>query len=299
MSNITSITSGFQKVYLIGTSTIAVHCTKKIKDIGLPIIAIEYQHAEISPLSQLCERENIPFFRLNKAEITNILLSVNEKCLVVSAFCSYIFPSTVVKRENLIIINYHNALLPKFTGRNAEAWVIFMQEKETGITWHYVNDSIDGGDIICQKSTKLQENITSLGLLKEQHILAASSFDEILPRVFNGEKGLPQVLIDPNNMHYSRDIPNNGYLDLTWNSNKIYAFLRAMDYGPLYTLGRPKLQYNDKCYTWKKYEYKSIETICREKSVTISDDFIKIICEDAEIFLYRPQQIQETKDGER
>jgi hypothetical protein len=35
---------------------------------------------------------------------------------------------------------------------------------------------------------------------------------------------------------------NGGFLDLKWGSDKMLAFLRAMDYGPLDILGKSKLE---------------------------------------------------------
>lgn len=57
-----------------------------------------------------------------------------------------------------------------------------------------------------------------------------------------------------NKIHYSWEVPNDGYLDPEWNSGKISRFLRAMDYGILKTLGDPKIILQGKRYTWISYE---------------------------------------------
>ncbi len=50
------------------------------------------------------------------------------------------------------IINIHYSLLPKYRGLHSTAWAIMNGEKELGLTIHRMNEYIDDGDIIFQKS---------------------------------------------------------------------------------------------------------------------------------------------------
>lgn len=61
-------------------------------------------------------------------------------------------------------INRHNALLPKNRGRLTPFWVLYNNEKETGVSIHFVERSIDSGDIIVQKKILIdaKENFNSL-----------------------------------------------------------------------------------------------------------------------------------------
>ena len=63
------------------------------------------------------------------------------------------------------IINIHPSLLPKYGGQgmygdNVHNQVLLNQEKETGITIHYVNEKYDRGEIIFQKKISLQNDET-------------------------------------------------------------------------------------------------------------------------------------------
>ena len=60
-----------------------------------------------------------------------------------------------VKKWNKKLINIHPSLLPKFAGginNNVHKSVLDANEKTTGCSVHYVNEVIDGGEIILQKS---------------------------------------------------------------------------------------------------------------------------------------------------
>ncbi|EOI0538201.1 formyltransferase family protein, partial [Campylobacter jejuni] len=137
--------------------------------------------------------------------------------------------------QNNAIINYHNALLPFHKGCNAHIWSIWENDKKTGITWHMVEESIDTGAILTQKEIKLDDNFTALSLLNTQHNLAMASFKEAVENLEN--KAL-KAQISKKGYHKKLALPNEGYLDLTWDKEKISRFLRAMDCGVL--SGAPK-----------------------------------------------------------
>ena len=63
------------------------------------------------------------------------------------------------------IINIHPSLLPSYGGKGMYGSkihnkVIENNEKETGITIHYVNNEYDSGEIIFQKNICIEENDT-------------------------------------------------------------------------------------------------------------------------------------------
>ncbi len=62
------------------------------------------------------------------------------------------------------IINIHPSLLPKFKGLDTFKRVLNNNEKKTGCTVHFVNDKLDGGKTILQKSffIKKSDNIKTL-----------------------------------------------------------------------------------------------------------------------------------------
>ena len=66
------------------------------------------------------------------------------------------YPKTLkrrdLKRYKYGCINLHTSLLPKYRGRHPLRWAMVKGEKELGVTVHYMNDSIDTGDIILQDS---------------------------------------------------------------------------------------------------------------------------------------------------
>jgi len=58
------------------------------------------------------------------------------------------------------IINVHPSLLPKYKGLNAVEQAIESGDKVTGCTVHYVNEELDGGEIIKQAEVPILETDT-------------------------------------------------------------------------------------------------------------------------------------------
>jgi methionyl-tRNA formyltransferase len=244
----------FNQYIVIGVGTIACNCALILKNRGLSPIMIESRKGSSISSENFCSKNEISYKNFNKKELTDYLNSVLETTLIVSASNRYIFPKEIIDKENLLIINFHGSLLPKFPGRNAEAWAIFEEESIGGISWHVVVPEIDAGEILIQIETPISRKTTSFSLLREYTKLATDSFDRILDKLtIEINKEIKQTSKELS-LYYSWQKPNNGELNLAWNESKISAFLRSMDYGPLETLGLVWFEFNGIKYQVKKYK---------------------------------------------
>lgn len=247
----------YNRIIVIGTGAVANSCALCVKKTGEDVELIESRPATVPTCKQFCEKQGINYLQLSGDILKTHLLTLNEPTLIISAANRYLFPKEVVEKENITIVNYHGALLPKHPGRNAEAWAIYEGDKEAGITWHYVVPDVDAGNILIQKSTIITEKTTSLMLLRSNSKLVMEGFEEILPYLLVGAlTGTKQTEHHP--IHYSWMKPNDGMLDLNWEADKISAFLRAFDYGPLQTIGTPQLVFCGERYLIDKYTINSI-----------------------------------------
>jgi phosphoribosylglycinamide formyltransferase-1 len=71
------------------------------------------------------------------------------------------------------IVNIHPALLPSFPGANAHRDALEYGVKITGLTIHFVNETMDGGPVIFQYPVPVEdddtEEILSLRILEKEH----------------------------------------------------------------------------------------------------------------------------------
>ena len=82
------------------------------------------------------------------------------------------------------IINIHPSLLPKFKGLNTFSRIIENKEKKTGCTVHYVNERLDGGNIIVQKIFFLDKDENENTLKFKTQKLEYLAFPEAIIKIF-------------------------------------------------------------------------------------------------------------------
>jgi len=114
------------------------------------------------------------FFMKRKFELSAQKILKKQKIeLICLAGFMQILSKNFIKNWTNRIINIHPSYLPNFKGLNAQKQVIRAKATFSGCTVHYVNDEIDGGEIILQKKIALntKEDIESLSkkILIEEH----------------------------------------------------------------------------------------------------------------------------------
>lgn len=199
----------FEKLIVIGRGNVARECLKiseKFFQVKGELLFLFGKRTEQNNLDQFFEK--------------------CKNCLIISANNFYIFKEICVK--NNTIINYHNALLPRHRGTNAHIWTIWSGDVTTGITWHKVDCTVDTGAIIVQKEINVGA-MTSMELLQKQHFLAVESLEECLVKLL--KNNVKQQKKEKIEYHFASKLPNDGFLDLSWDDVKIIRFMRAMDCG--------------------------------------------------------------------
>lgn len=126
------------------------------------------------------EKSKIPFEIISKKEckkieefekkLKEILKSYKIELIVLAGFMS-VLSKNFVKDYPKKIINIHPSLIPSFCGKNFYGIKVHEEAikrgvKITGATTHFVNEIIDGGEIIMQKSVKVLDNYTAEKLQK-------------------------------------------------------------------------------------------------------------------------------------
>lgn len=140
------------------------------------------------------------------------------------------------------IVNFHNGPLPRYAGLNIPTWAIWNAETTHGVAWHFVDESIDGGNLLCQASFPIKTDETAASLMFKCIVEGIRLFDEAFDRLVAGERvGQPQF---GDRSYFGRqNLPNDGYVDLGWDNDTMQRFLRAFDHRPFVSLGpQPRLR---------------------------------------------------------
>jgi len=135
------------------------------------------------------KKNSIPYFILNTKlrNYENRLLLVLKKYKI-SFIClagyMKIISKDFIEKFRKKIINIHPSLLPKFKGLNTFSKVLENNEKKTGCTVHYVNEKLDSGNIIVQKSFCVNSNDNEKTLKLKTQKLEHKVFPEAIVTIF-------------------------------------------------------------------------------------------------------------------
>ncbi len=135
------------------------------------------------------KKNSIPYLIVNtkKKNYDNYLLNEIKKYKIsIICLAGYMkkISSYFIKSFGYKIINIHPSLLPKFKGLNTFERILKNKEKKTGCTVHYVNEKIDSGKIIIQKSFFISKEDNIESLKNKTQNLERKAFSEALIKIF-------------------------------------------------------------------------------------------------------------------
>ena len=140
----------------------------------------------VAKVLEMAGNEGVPTHVISRQAFygnEDILKIFNEYFIdyVVLAGFLWLVPTYLVKAYENRMVNIHPALLPKFGGKgmygmNVHNAVKKADEKQSGITIHYVNEQYDDGDIVFQKTCDLSDDDTPHTIAKKVQKLEHSYF---------------------------------------------------------------------------------------------------------------------------
>jgi len=140
-----------------------------------------------------------------------------------------IFKSAIINLPRLKTINCHAGKLPFYRGRNVLNWALINDEKEFGITVHYVDEGIDTGDIILQKVYPVTDNDNYFSLLEIAYEKCADVLYEAINLIKNGNlQSIPQKAIHPVGFYCTQRKIGDEVLNWNQSSRDIFNFVRAI-----------------------------------------------------------------------
>ena len=109
---------------------------------------------------------------------------LNPDLIVLAGFLLKI-PTSIINYFQNKIINIHPALLPNYGGKgmygiNVHKAVKMNNEKKSGITIHYIDDSYDTGKIIFQKEVEISELDSVEEISNKVHNLELEHFPKVI-----------------------------------------------------------------------------------------------------------------------
>ena len=117
----------------------------------------------------------------------NHLKSFQPDLIVLAGFL-WLMPQNIIQEFSNRIINIHPALLPDYGGKGMYGMrvheaVVQNNEKQSGITIHYVNEHYDEGKYILQEACELSETDNANDVATKVHALEYEHFPKVIERL--------------------------------------------------------------------------------------------------------------------
>lgn len=122
---------------------------------------------------------------INRDGFINQAQSLNLD-LILSISCGQKLKSELLSIPTEGAINLHGSLLPKYRGRATAFWVLYHDERYSGVTAHYMNDEFDGGDIICQRRFPIADHDTMHDVYNKITQTGADIASDVIEQVRTG-----------------------------------------------------------------------------------------------------------------
>lgn len=166
------------------------------------------------------------FKNINSEEFLEVISKYNCDILVSMSF-NQIFKPIILSKYK--IINCHAGKLPFYRGRNILNWVLINDEKEFGITAHYVDEGVDTGDIIIQKTYPITNKDNYRTLLNVAYKECPYVLFEALKLTRSGNAHIiKQNTIDPIGLYCGKRQKGDELINWNSTSRELFNFIRAI-----------------------------------------------------------------------
>ena len=278
-----------KKVVFMGTPEFSVPVLEMLNENTNVVLVVTQPDKEsgrgheikFSPVKKYAVEHNIEVYQPTKIRNDfEYILSKNPDVIITCAY-GQIIPVELLETPKYKAINVHASLLPKLRGGSPLHRAIIDGYDETGITIMYMAPGMDDGDIITQKSIKINED-DNVGIIHDKlSVIGRDLLLQTLPNIFNGN-----VVRTPQNkdeVTFAYNIKKEEEkIDFNKTAKEVYNQIRGMYPFPVaYTILDEQII--------KVCESK-IGTITNGKIgeiVKVYKDGIGIMCKDKEIILTR------------
>lgn len=168
--------------------------------------------------------------KLKCPESVEVLKQTNADLFVVVAY-GKILSREILDIPRLGCVNVHASLLPKYRGAAPIQWAVIDGEKETGITIMQMDEGLDTGDILFQRTVKIDEKETGGSLFDKLAECGASLMVDSLDKIERGE--INPIKQEHELSNYARMLTKTlGFIDFSRGAVEIERLIRGLNPWP-------------------------------------------------------------------
>lgn len=181
------------KIVFVGAVEFSRHCLEAVIANGGNVVAVvtlvpdlAHRHADYANLAPVASEHGIPVYYVDKLnDHLTLIQSLNPDVMLVFGW-SQLLSKEVLSVARMGCIGTHPALLPRNRGRHPLIWALVEGLVESGLTFLYLDEGMDSGDILWQGRFDIILDDTAATLYQKINRLAVQAIAEFLPALMNG-----------------------------------------------------------------------------------------------------------------
>lgn len=222
------------KIVFIGTVEFSKAMLEKLISLKADIAGVMTKRAsafnsDFSDLSNIAKQNGIPFKHaedINTKENIEWIKGLAPDIILCLGF-SDILSNDVLLAAPRGVVGFHPARLPLHRGRHPIVWALALGLEKTASTFFFMNDKVDGGDIISQREIKIQYEDNARTLYDKVIRTASRQIEEFLPELEkNTLTAQPQD--SGQTGYWKKRGRDDGKIDFKTNSRTVYNLVRAL-----------------------------------------------------------------------
>jgi natural product biosynthesis luciferase-like monooxygenase protein len=233
------------KCFLVGDGALTIRCAEILIASGFELLGIIALSSEVADWARAART---PVYSPEEDYLPVLLKQPFD--FLFSIINLRVMPKEAVAAAARGSINFHDSLLPRYGGLHPASWALMNRESSHGVTWHFINDKVDGGPILVQRSVDISEHETAHSLMTKCFEAGVQSFQELVGKLVAGNWTATEQDHSQRSYNPMWKRPDRAAI-LSWDQapQSLEAFVRAMDFGSAANaLGRAKIQIGSEFY---------------------------------------------------
>lgn len=228
-------------------------------DIDLLITLKNNDASDGCSFSDISNEYNIPLLKtnnINENKVIDEIKKIHPDLIWVLGW-SQLLTSDLIKIPKIGCIGSHPTELPKYRGRAPIPWSIIKGLKESALTFFWIDENVDRGDILIQKKIQIDINDTAKEVYDKMIYTGEDMLREIYPKLLNKEfSHIPQ---NPDDFieEWPKRTPKDSEINWSKSELEIHNQIRAV--AGIYPWAFTYL--NDKKLLFKKSKFKNNKLI--------------------------------------
>jgi len=229
------------RVALLGSTQFSAACLRTLLRLGIDIAGVVTTQAEIRIPSVASSLRIVQHADLGDAAaaaacpVVHLTGKMNEHVGVIGALRPdfllaagwyHIVPRSIRDLAPLGAAGIHASLLPRYRGGAPINWAIIHGEERSGVTLFYLDDTVDGGDIIGQTEFPIGFDDTCATLYERATDAACRLLERYMPLIERGSAPrVPQDATHATSFPLRR--PEDGAIAWSSSARRLYDWVRA------------------------------------------------------------------------